>query len=208
MQCKINLKQIGLAMYNYTDRYDRFPPANLGAPAASWRVALLPFVDHRELAKRYDFTRAWDSVENAPLQCEVIQEYDCPSRPTRVDSRGRFLTAYVVPTMAGSLFDGVQGPQYKDITDGASNTIMAVESCGRSIVWSEPRDADPEHAGISVNGPGAIKGQSDSLVSSWHVKGAQVALADGSVRFMNTSTAPAILESLLTKDAGDAVGDW
>ena len=208
MQCKINLKQIGLAMYNYTDRYDRFPPANLGAPAASWRVALLPFVDHRELAKRYDFTRAWDSVENTPLQYEVIQEYDCPSRPSRVDSSGRFLTAFVVPTMAGSLFDGVQGPQLKDITDGASNTILAVESCGRSIVWSEPRDADPEHAVISINGPGAINGQSDSFVSSWHAKGAQVALVDGSVRFMNNSTAPAILKSLLTKDAGDVVGDW
>ena len=208
MQCKYNLKQIGLAMHNYSDRYDRFPAANSGEPAASWRVALLPFVDHRELAKRYDFTRAWDSVGNAPLQFEVIQEYDCPSRPTRVDRSGRFLTAFVVPTMAGSLFDGVQGPQLKDITDGAANTILAVESCSMSIVWSEPRDADPEHADISINGPGAIKGQSDSFVSSWHARGAQVALADGSVRFMNTSTSPAILKSLLTKDAGDVVGDW
>lgn len=208
MQCRINLKQIGLAMHSYADRYDRFPPANPGTPAASWRAALLPFVDHRELEKRYDFARAWDSAENAPLQTEVVQEYDCPSRPSRVDSSGRFLTAFVVPTMAGSLFDGSEGPRLNDITDGTSNTILAVESCSMSVVWSEPRDADREHADISINGPGAIKGQSDSLVSSWHAKGAQVVLADGSVRFIHTSTAPAILKSLLTKDAGDAVGDW
>ncbi|HQX52794.1 MAG TPA: DUF1559 domain-containing protein [Planctomycetaceae bacterium] len=173
-QCKNNLKQIGLAMHNYYDVYARFPPANHGGPAASWRVTLLPFVEQQELAKRYDFTRAWDSVENPPLQSQVVPAYDCPSRPTRVDSSGHFLTAYVVPTMAGSLFDGAQGPQFKDITDGTSNTIMAVESCSMSIVWSEPRDADLQHADISINGPGAVKGQSGSFISSWHVGGAQV----------------------------------
>jgi len=207
-QCKNNLKQIGLGMFNYSDRNDRFPPANLGDPAASWRVTLLPFVEQEELAKRYDFTRTWDSVENAPLQSQVIQAWDCPSRPSRVDSNGRFLTAYVVPTMAGSLFDGTQGPRFKDITDGTSNTIMAVESCGSSIVWSEPRDTDPAHADISINGPGAVKGQSGSFVSSWHAGGAQVLLADGSARFVSSSIDPAILKKLLTKDAGDDVGEW
>ncbi len=207
-QCKNNLKQIGLGMFNYSDRNDRFPPATLGTPAASWRVTLLPFVEQQELAKRYDFTRAWDSVENAPLQSQVVQAYDCPSRPTRVDRSGRFLTAYVVPTMAGSLFDGAQGPKFKDITDGTSNTIMAVESCSMSIVWSEPRDTDPTHADISINGPGAVKGQSGSFISSWHVGGAHIELADGSVRFMSSETDPAILKKLFTKDAGDAVGDW
>ena len=207
-QCKNTLKQIGLAMHNYYDVYGRFPPANPGKPKSSWRVALLPYVEQEAIAEQYDLNQAWDSPENARLQSQVIPAYDCPSRPSRVDSNGRFLTAFVVPTMAGSMFAGAQGAQFNDITDGTSNTLMAFEACGSAIVWTEPRDIDSSRVEFSINGPGTISGRSDSLISSWHVGGAQVVLADGSARFVRSSIDPAILKKLLTKDAGDAVEQW
>ena len=106
------------------------------------------------------------------------------------------------------VFPGPKGIPLSEITDGTSNTLMAFEACGTSIVWTEPRDNDSAGRQLSINGPGRNKGQSDSLISSWHMDGAQVALADGSVRFMSSSTDPKILKSLLTKDAGDDTESW
>jgi hypothetical protein len=48
-----------LALRNYHDRYGRFPPAYVadehGRPTHSWRVLLLPWLDHRAIYDRYRF---------------------------------------------------------------------------------------------------------------------------------------------------------
>src|SRR5690606_17767117 len=58
VQCANNLKQIGLAMHNYMDVNGAFPPAYLadsdGKPMHSWRVLILPYMEHRSLYDRYD----------------------------------------------------------------------------------------------------------------------------------------------------------
>jgi len=61
-QCKNNLKQMGLALHNYHDVYDRFPNASMAADTPqpgcsgwvlsrgwSWRVAILPYVEQANL---------------------------------------------------------------------------------------------------------------------------------------------------------------
>lgn len=63
-QCKNNLKNIGLALHNYHDVYDRFPSTvwasntnnlNTGCPGwalargFSWRVSILPYIDQAPL---------------------------------------------------------------------------------------------------------------------------------------------------------------
>ncbi|MFY9256553.1 MAG: DUF1559 domain-containing protein [Fuerstiella sp.] len=53
-QCKNNLKQIGLALHNYHDVYNSFPPqstnaGNLGAHAPTLWVRMLPFIDQGAL---------------------------------------------------------------------------------------------------------------------------------------------------------------
>ena len=49
-QCSNNLKQIGLAMHNYHDVNQQFPPAYIadadGQPMHSWRVLILPYLEH------------------------------------------------------------------------------------------------------------------------------------------------------------------
>lgn len=207
-QCKNNLKQIGLAFHNYSDVYGTFAADQLGWPRSSWRIALLPYVDEEAVVGVYDLTQAWDSAANEPLQRKQVRSYSCPNRPTSFDSVGRFLTSYVVPTGEETVFSSQQGTPYSAIKDGTSNTLLVVEACGNEIIWTNPQDVEVSSYELSVNGPGAIKGQSGSLISSWHVGGAQVVLADGSARFLSDAIDPKVLRSLLTKDANDDTGDW
>ncbi|MCA9013152.1 MAG: DUF1559 domain-containing protein [Planctomycetaceae bacterium] len=206
-QCRNNLKQIGFAFHNYHDTYHSFPPATLERPTTSWRIALLPFMEEAKVAEEYDKAQAWDSPANMPLQKQRILAYSCPSRVVSFDSTGRFLTSYVVPRGAGTIFDSPTGKPISSIKDGTSNTLLALEACGTRIIWTQPIDVDSSSYKVSVNGPGTIKGQSGSMISSWHYGGAQVLLADGSSRFLKSTIDVNVLRSLLTEDGGDVPGD-
>lgn len=207
-QCKYNLKQLGLALHNYHDTYERFPAAAMGAPAVSWRIQLLPFLEDRTLPQPYDHNAAWDDPQNTPLQKYRCATFDCPSRENNFDSQQRFLTAYLAPTGNGTIFDRDEGTQFKEITDGSSNTIAIVEACGTNVVWTDPRDQNVKRHEFSVNGPGQVVGQSASIVSSYHHNGAQVMLADGSVRFVGNQTDEKILRALPTRAGDEDIGDW
>jgi type II secretory pathway pseudopilin PulG len=68
-QCKNNLKQIGLALYNYEADYHAFPPAYTvdadGKPLHSWRTLILPYLDQQPLYARIDLSKPWDDPANA-----------------------------------------------------------------------------------------------------------------------------------------------
>ena len=195
-------------MHNYHDVDSAFPPARLGIPESSWRIAMLPYIERGETARLYDRSQPWDSYANEPLQKQQINVYACPGRPSPYDSQGRFLTSYVVPTDNGAIFGSKTGTSFKDITDGTTNTLLILEACGSEIIWTEPRDEVTAAPSISVNGPGSAIGLSDSMLSSWHTGGAQVLLADGSVRFVSESIEPDILRGLLTKNGGEPTGEF
>jgi prepilin-type processing-associated H-X9-DG protein len=206
--CKNNLKQIGLAMHNYHDHYGLFPAAALGSPPVSWRISLLPYLEHAEVAGQYDRNQPWDSFQNVALQKKRIQLYECRARPSQYDSQGRFLTSYVVPTTRGAIFDSAGGTPISEIKDGTSNTLLTLEACGTEIIWTDPRDVDSSNGDVLVNGPGAVKGRSSSMISSWHPGGAQVGLADGSVRFVDKNIDAVVLKNLMTKAGGEDIEEW
>ena len=152
--------------------------------------------------------------------------------------RRRFYTANGVPNfpMAGTKpGDEVPGALAKEmdtpilaITDGTSNTIMIAEDAGRPNLFQQSRDtgtntsdgwgwADPD-CGFSVDGvqadlrtPGGtcfMNCTNDSELYSFHTGGINVCLADGSVRFLRSSIAPATLAALVTREGGDIVSDY
>ncbi|MCA9008825.1 MAG: DUF1559 domain-containing protein [Planctomycetaceae bacterium] len=208
-QCRSNLKYIGLAFHNYHDDWKTFPPAALKPQSMSWRIALLPHLDEKTIAALYDFHEPWNSVTNLRLQQTKINDYSCPARPKQSDSHGNYYTSCLVPTGDRTIFNNARGTPLSAIKDGTSNTLLAIEACGTKIIWTEPREVDFVVNQVSINGPGATKGESDSMFSSWHYGGVQVVLADGSARFLQKVINPSILRSLLTKDAnGNASGDW
>lgn len=61
-QCKNNLKQIGLAMHNYHDTYNGFPPgnvaSNVGGWGPSWWIFIMPYIDQAPVFNRLVFSGA------------------------------------------------------------------------------------------------------------------------------------------------------
>jgi prepilin-type N-terminal cleavage/methylation domain-containing protein/prepilin-type processing-associated H-X9-DG protein len=91
LKCANNLKQLGLAMHNYHDALQTFPPAyvnkggaylNSGFPFThGWAPFLLPYIEQQPL---YDLYR-WDfpqyAPENEPVFATQLKVFQCPSTP-------------------------------------------------------------------------------------------------------------------------------
>lgn len=192
--CSNNLKQIALAMQNYADAYGTFPPAYLadadGNPMHSWRVLILPFIENGAPFARYRFDEPWDGPNNRKLAAEMPSVYRCPS-----DAPSGNNTSYVVVTDPGTMFDGEQSTSPEEIRHRASTTLMIVEVAGESINWMAPEDLDAQQMPFTIGGPGS------GGISSGHAGGAEVAFADGSVRFVAMSIDANVLRALIDANA-------
>ena len=203
-QCTCNLKQIGLALFNYADKYGSFPPAYTvnatGRPLHSWRVLLLPFMEQGELYKQLRMDEPWDSAHNlrvftspgtaGPLAGPSC--FRCASDLLSPDAGSPSETNYVAIVGPRTIFPGAKSVRQSDITDGTSNTIAVVETYGLGIRWYEPRDLRAEEMSFQVNDPDLVS------IASRHPGGANVGLADGSVRFFSEKRAPRIVEAMTT----------
>lgn len=206
-QCTNNLKQIGLAMHNYHDSYGTFPAAVIadenGRPMQSWRVAILPFIEQKQLHDMYDSDVPWDDPNNELLVNMPVMAYRCPSDPPSSGPSPLCDTNYVMVVGKGTLGgEPNEAVTFREITDGTSNTILAIEVGGSGIPWMEPRDVTVEEAVTFITNPGA------SQFTQVHPGGLNVAMADGSVRFISNDINPGTLRALLTKDDGQAVGNF
>jgi prepilin-type processing-associated H-X9-DG protein len=176
-ECADNLKRIALAMHNYQSDRRAFPPAAItdrrGQPLLSWRVAILPYLGPEEgaLYQQFHLNEPWDSPNNRPLLDRMPAVYACPDEP-----RGRPATTnYLVVVGVGKLFTGKRkGVKIETVTAGTSNTLMLTES-DRPVPWTAPQEISAD-SDESEEGPG---------IGSRHPGGYHVAMADGSVRYMN-----------------------
>lgn len=194
MQSSNNLRQIGIAMHNYHDTYRSFPPAVVtdasGKPLYSGRVLLLPFMEQMPLYDAWDKNAAWDSPQNLSLSQTVISTFQDPSHPAR-SVEGQ--TDYLFVTGTNTMFDVPAGQQldFSQITDGTSNTMMAIEVKNSGISWAEPRDVD-----MSAPTP---------LPPSSHPSGNVVLFADGAVHNIPSGTPPPQVRAMATRNGNEPV---
>jgi hypothetical protein len=197
-ECKNHLKQFVLAMHNYHDKYGSFPPAFIadkeGRPMHSWRVLLLPFLEFDPLYDQYRFDEPWNGPHNRELAALPIQLFRCPLDPGAATD-----TNYFVVVGPKTIFPGASSTKIADIPDGTSNTILLVEATDSGINWLEPRDMSYSEAVRGIN-PKTGWG-----ISSRHEKGAQIGLADGTVRFFPDETPVEQLRRLLERNDGQEV---
>ncbi len=138
-QSKNDLKQVGLAMHNFFDVYSHFPAVDgngengAEAKGLSWRVHLLPFLEQQELYSQFHFDEPWDSEHNKSLLPMMPATFKVPG----VDEPG--MTTMHVFSGDKTPFPEGKGLTFRDITDGTSNTIMAVIAGPETAQpWTKP----------------------------------------------------------------------
>ena len=198
-QCEAHLERLGMAFHEYHQAHGHFPAPSLvrsdGTPLLSWRVALLPHLGYRPLYERFHLDEPWDSAHNRSLLAEMPPELACPA--AAVPRAGQTGYEVVVGPKLGvpgvnTAFDASRGVEFREITDGTSNTILVMET-DALVPWTKPDDLHWQPGGP----PPQLK--------SPHSGGAHVVLADGQTRFLKSTTQPSILTTLLTINAGEVI---
>lgn len=204
-QCKNNLKQIGLALHSYHDKYDCFPPAYIadanGRPRHSWRILILPFLDRKPLYDKYRFDEPWDGPNNQKLSDATAAVYNCPGNHGQ-NSNARTMTSYVAVVGPETVWPESGATSIRDIQDGTANTLLDVEIANSGIHWMEPRDLHFVQMAPTIN-PKSGQG-----ISSPHSGGANVLMADGSVRFITDRLPAETIRALLTIQGNEQIGEF
>ena len=188
-----NLKQIAVAMFNYHDANRTFPPAYRagkgGKALLSWRVLILPFVEQDALYKEFHLDEPWDSEHNKKLIERMPKLYRSPASHAAPG-----MTNYLTVRGPNTAFPGDKGITVADITDGTSNTIMAVEvSDKKAVIWTKPDDFEFDE-----------KNPLDGLGGLWP-GGFLAAMCDGSVRLIRNSVDPKVLINLFIRNDGNVI---
>ena len=196
-QCKNNLKQIGLALYNYHDAHGAFPPAYTvdagGRRLHSWRTLILPYVDQADLYNKVDFSNAWDDPANAEVFKTMPQVYNCPS--ATVPQRH---TTYLAVVTANSCLRATGSRTLSEVTDKPAETLMVIEVLqDQAVHWMAPQDADE-----------AILQSFRSDSKETHTGGRHALLADGAVRFLSQKIDRSTLQALVTATGSETVGEF
>jgi hypothetical protein len=211
MMCSNNLKLIALALHEYHDTYGCFPPAYIadsnGRPMHSWRVLLLPFLEQDNLYKQYALDEPWNGPNNRKLLNRMPQVYACPS--ANVQDQPTYNTSYVAVVGPTTAWPGPLPRSYAEIQDGTSNTALVIEVDKLSIPWLEPGDLplDDTLATLAAGDADFIGNHRWQSFLYDYAGGRQVALADGSVRYVSQGVGRRVWAALLGAEDGDPWGD-
>jgi len=150
-QCMNNLKQIGLALYNYMDRYQAFPPAYTvdasGKPLHSWRTLIAIELGSNNLYDKIDLTKPWDHPANAEAYASMPHPFQCPASVGAPNH-----TQYLAIVAPSGFIQPTKPHPLSEITDGLQNTMIVIEVPGdQAVHWMSPQDASEEQ--VSSIGP-------------------------------------------------------
>ncbi|MDB5342732.1 MAG: hypothetical protein JWP89_1109 [Schlesneria sp.] len=196
---RAKLKQIGLALHNYHDKYDCFPPAYTlgpdGKPWHSWRVLLLPFLDEQRLYDRYRFDEPWDGAHNRELQELRPEAYASLLQQSQLKT----VTTYLGVVSRRTMWPAHFSVKISDVTDGTSNTVLLVQNFSSDVVWSEPREMREKDA-LAL-----LRPKESSQPSKPATPSIPILLGDGYVRLISPQINRDLFISLLMPKYGQYV---
>jgi RNA polymerase sigma factor (sigma-70 family) len=187
-----NMKMIMLAMQNFQDDKECFPPKAItgsdGKPKLSWRVALLPYLDQNALYQDFHLDEPWDSPHNKALIARMPDVFSTPISPA-----GEGMTRIRVFEGATTMFRGNEGMEIANIFDGTSNTV-AIVAAREAVPWTRPGDLRYE------------PGQPFPALDDTDAAGVLIGMADGSARFLPRGN-ERFWRDLITPAGGEVI-DW
>jgi hypothetical protein len=232
LDCSNNLKQIVLAVQNYHDTYDKFPPGTHPSKdlpiekRLSWMVEIRPFVENDHISWWSHHSESWDSPGNRFL-LEDLTVFLCPSGPRMRQAFQSGLTHYVGNAGVGKdaatyplddkrigFFGYDRQVSIKDVIDGLGNTIMVMETAHENGLWAAGgpptvRGYDPDDAPYFGRQQqlGGMHLYSSGFFSR-RLPSCNFGIGDGSVRFVDPAVDPQILQSCFTIAAEDNYVNW
>jgi type II secretory pathway pseudopilin PulG len=147
MSCSNNLKQVGLALHNYHDTYNVFPPGGIncrnwpssncgtfngnGPHLTTWTIAILPFIEQQPLADQYFQELPNEAPENMPVVQTFVQTYLCPS------------------DVGGNQLDRpASGPRQHDYAPGSYRAVSGLVPDPGPNWWDEGNTQDLRFRGV------------------------------------------------------------
>lgn len=237
VQCVNNLMQMGIALQNYEVAYEVFPPGVVDPNSpivqqpqgyhVSWLAQLLPFLDQKNVFNHLNFHVGVYDVANSTTRQAEIQTFLCPSDPGAT-SPGLGLSSYAGnhhPTEAPIAVDNLgllylnSSTRTEDIPDGASQTVAFGEkvlsgtlapSSGPDLGWASGTRSTLRNGGTPINKPPVPTPQNPDPVggfSSYHPGGANFGFADGSVKFLKSTTDAVTMQRLFNRADGEIILD-
>jgi prepilin-type N-terminal cleavage/methylation domain-containing protein/prepilin-type processing-associated H-X9-DG protein len=148
LQCQNNLKQIGLAMYNYESTYKHFPTCGaesgaFGVPASAvgfetmgWEYQLLPFLEQDALYNigQNSGPYGWNSGIGKSMVEVPVAMYQCPSRNNRTSVPMSWGSQYAMGDYAGVMVEwGFQYQATQPPDPGEAQTFMGILAKGGHV---------------------------------------------------------------------------
>lgn len=171
MQCSNNLKQISLAVHNYSDTHKAIPAAAYRCCWGTWLIGIMPFMEQNTTFSRYQYfgwmadnsgTTRYGAPVNRPVTTLQIPSYTCPS-----DSK----------TATSTIFNGVTFHNYvgnagnttwaRTAVFGTTSTGQPNRFGGAPFVWITSTTSNPQ----SVKFDEFTDGLSNTLLYSETVQG-------------------------------------
>ncbi|QEL14303.1 DUF1559 family PulG-like putative transporter [Limnoglobus roseus] len=223
-RCMNNLKQLMLGLHNYeanggnhypTEEVKPLPtlPAGCyGTPdrdpeqRLSWQVSVLPYIEQESLFREFDPKQGFVPSSTATLKPLAI--FNCPELKRDAEP----VTMYV--GMAGLGEDAARRPSgdknngimgydracaFKDITDGMANTVALAETSHALGRWAQGGSGTVRAFDATDPTPFGP----DRWFGSAHPKGFNVAMCDGSVRFINFKQNGKVFADAVTVAGGE-----
>lgn len=196
--CTNNLKNIGVALREYRDKFGTLPPRYVadktGKPLYSWRVLLLPYLHEEDLYRQFHLDEAWDGPHNKPLLEGIPEVYRCRTHGTISKNTDATSSHYSAAYGKDCAFEEGNPVLWDEITDDPSQTLLVLEVSDADIPWTAPIDVKfADHPT-----PGDRNGY-----SSDHVGGLHVLFADGESRFLSENTDPETFRRLMLRNDGE-----
>jgi hypothetical protein len=158
--------QLGVALGNYSSTHRVLPPGVvndkgpiLNLPQGyhySWVVQILPFIEQRNIHRRFDFQQGVYEPSNETARNLRIWTFLCPSssRPGPMNYAGchHDVEASIDADNQGVLFLNSH-VAYDDVTDGLAETILLgeIRTGGPTLGWASGTRASLRNTGTRIN---------------------------------------------------------